>query len=79
MSLHLPDLSHVLRHLWIQALVVLGHLLDNQLRVALDEEAAYPEGGRGLETSEQSLILRHVVGGLLKEKLHNVLELFACR
>jgi hypothetical protein len=50
--------------------------VDDELRIALDSDALYPEGDHSPEPGEEALVLRDVVGDLvglvLEAQLHSV-------
>ena len=54
--------------------------VDQELRVALDDEVFNPKGNGGSDTGEEALVLGDVVGDLgarAKAELHGVVELVA--
>jgi hypothetical protein len=68
------DLEVIHHHLGVRALMLLPHMLHDQLRVALNQEPHYFEVTHNSETSLQGFILGHVIGGS-KLKLYHVVHL----
>ena len=56
--------SRTARHLRVQAAFLLHHLVDDELRISSDLEAANPKLECDPEPVEEGFVLRDIVGGL---------------
>ena len=76
--LKLPNLLHIWCHLWAHILLV--HLLDDQLRVTLDDDFVDVEANGSTKFRKQAIVLHGIVHDVLAvEHLDDVLQAVARR